>query len=162
MKIVERIKKGLIGLGAFLLTIPTKVFAVGIDLDRTPTLYGMLEPNPEPESLILKNILNICRIAVIPLALIIGIVIYLKKSKSSQKRKIKWHIPYPVQAVRSAPLPPETTAVPSDCRTRRRPGSAPVRPAPDRQSTRREPSRRGTSATRPAPPARRTAQCGGC
>ena len=88
MKIVERIKKGLIGLGAFLLTIPTKVFAVGIDFDRTPILYGMPEPNPEPESLILKNILNICRIAVIPLALIIGIVIYLKKSKSSQKRKI--------------------------------------------------------------------------
>lgn len=88
MKIVERIKKGLIGMGAFLLTIPTKVFAVGIDIDRTPILYGMPEPNPEPESLILKNILNICRIAVIPLAFIIGIVIYLKKSKSSKKRKI--------------------------------------------------------------------------
>lgn len=86
MKIVERIKKGLIGFGAFLLTIPTKVFAVGIDFDRTPILYGM--PEPEPESLILKNILNICRIAVIPLALIIGIVIYLKKSKSGKKRKI--------------------------------------------------------------------------
>ena len=88
MKIGERIKKGLIGMGTFLLTIPTKVFAVGIDIDRTPILYGMPEPNPEPESLILKNILNICRIAVIPLALIIGIVIYLKKSKSSTKKEI--------------------------------------------------------------------------
>lgn len=88
MKVVEKIKKGLMGIGAFLLTIPTKVFAVGLDIDRTPILYGMPEPNPEPESLILKNILNICRIAVIPLALIIGIAIYLKKSKSSKKRKI--------------------------------------------------------------------------
>ena len=49
MKIGERIKKGLIGMGTFLLTIPTKVFAVGIDIDRTPILYGMPEPNPEPE-----------------------------------------------------------------------------------------------------------------
>ena len=86
MKIAERIKKGLIGLGVFLLTIPTKAFAIGSVFDRTPILYGMPEPNPKP--IILKNILNICRIAVIPLALIIGIVIYLKKSRSSKKRKI--------------------------------------------------------------------------
>ena len=78
----ERIKKGLIGLGVFLLTIPAIAFAI----DRTPILYGMPAPNPKPT--ILKNILDICRIAVIPLALIIGIVIYLKKSRSGKKRKI--------------------------------------------------------------------------
>lgn len=83
MKIVERIKKGLIGIGAFLLTIPTKVVATA---DITPVLYGM--PAPNPKSIILKNILNILKIAVIPLILIIGIVIYLKKSRSSKKRKI--------------------------------------------------------------------------
>lgn len=87
MKIVERIKKGLIGIGAFLLTIPTKVVAIA---DFTPELYGIPEPGPELESksIILKNILNILKIAVIPLILIIGIVIYLKKSRSSKKRKI--------------------------------------------------------------------------
>lgn len=82
MKIVEKIKKGLIGLGVFLLTIPAKAFAI----DITPVLYGMPAPNPKPT--ILKNILDICRIVVIPLALIIGIVIYLKKSRSGKKRKI--------------------------------------------------------------------------
>lgn len=88
MKIVEKLKKGLLGLGAFLLMIPTKVLALGnmLDTDRTPILYGIPEPNTE--QVILKNILNICRIVVIPLALIIGIVIYLKKSRSNKKRKI--------------------------------------------------------------------------
>lgn len=81
MKLVERIKKGLTGIGAFLLTIPTKVFAVGKDI---VPLYGIPEPEPEPKSLIL----NICKIAIIPLALIIGIVIYLNKSRSGKKRKI--------------------------------------------------------------------------
>ena len=87
MKIVERIKKGLIGIGAFLLTIPTKVVATA---GFTPELYGIPGPGPELESksIILKNILNILKIAVIPLILIIGIVIYLKKSRSSKKRKI--------------------------------------------------------------------------
>lgn len=89
MKIVEKIKKGLIGLGAFLLTIPTKVFAA--DYHDEPSVYGV--PNPDvPVSQIFRdifrNILDICRIVVIPLVLIIGIVIYLKKSKSSKKRKI--------------------------------------------------------------------------
>ena len=88
MKLVERIKKGLMGIGAFLLTIPTKVFAIVADTNRMPYLYGIREPDPEPKSLLLKNILNICRIAVIPLALIIGIVIYLNKSKRSKKEKV--------------------------------------------------------------------------
>lgn len=89
MKIVEKIKKGLIGLGAFLLTIPTKLFAT--DFNSVPSVYGPPPPDPEPESFILtifKNILNIYKIVIIPVALIIGIVIYLKKSKSSKKRKI--------------------------------------------------------------------------
>lgn len=87
MKIVERIKKGLMGLGAFLITISTKVFAVDKAFGRTAVLYGMPEPFPEPKSSVAKNILNIYRIAIIPIALIIGITIYLKKSKSSKKEK---------------------------------------------------------------------------
>lgn len=79
MKLVERIKKGLIGLGAFFLTIPTKVFAV--DYMYITPVYGI--PDPEP-----VKIWNVCRIFIIPIALLIGIIIYLKKSKSSKKRKI--------------------------------------------------------------------------
>ena len=32
MKTIERLKKGLIGMGAFFLTIPTKVFATQIEV----------------------------------------------------------------------------------------------------------------------------------
>ena len=88
MKLIKRIKKGLMLIGTFLLTISTKVFAVGLNVYIEPVLYGMPEPDPEPKSLILKNILNICRIAVIPLVLIIGIVISLNKSKRSKEEKI--------------------------------------------------------------------------
>lgn len=85
MKVVERIKKGLMGIGVFLLTIPTKVFAVGY-MDVQP-MYGIREPEPVRNNLI-NSIWNICRMFIIPIALLIGIIIYLKKSKSSKKRKI--------------------------------------------------------------------------
>lgn len=85
MKLVERIKKGLIALGAFLLTIPTKVFAVDY-MDSQP-MYGIREPEPE-KNILNTSIWNVCRIFIIPVALLIGIIIYLKKSKSSKKRKI--------------------------------------------------------------------------
>ena len=85
MKLVERIKKGLIGLGAFLLTIPTKVFAV--DYMDITTMYGIPDPEPVKNNFI-NSVWNVCRIFIIPIALLIGIIIYLKKSKSSKKRKI--------------------------------------------------------------------------
>lgn len=86
MKVVERIKKGLIGLGAFLLTIPTKVFAV--DLDMIQPEYGVYEPEPIIRNNLINAIWNIGRMFIIPIALLIGIIIYLKKSKSSKKKKI--------------------------------------------------------------------------
>ena len=90
MKIVERIKKGLMGIGVFLLTIPTKVFAIndsmrGIAIDPA---YGIPDPVKPVRNNIISNILNICRMFIIPIALLIGIIIYFKKSKSSKKRKI--------------------------------------------------------------------------
>ena len=85
MKLVERIKKGLIGLGAFLLTIPTKVFAV--DYAAAAAMYGIPAPEPVKNNFI-NSVWNVCRIFIIPIALLIGIIIYLKKSKSSKKKKI--------------------------------------------------------------------------
>lgn len=85
MKLVERIKKGLIGLGAFLLTIPTKVFAV--DYMAITPMYGIPDPEPVKNNFI-NSVWNVCRIFIIPIALLTGIIIYLKKSKSSKKRKI--------------------------------------------------------------------------
>lgn len=87
MKIVERIKKGLIGLGAFLLLLPSKVFAISDSMMRISPMYGIQEPEPVRNNLI-NSIWNICRMFIIPIALLIGIIIYLKKGKSSKKRKI--------------------------------------------------------------------------
>lgn len=58
-------------------------------LSLTP-LYGIREPEPEPKvsSFILENIGKIISIIIIPLILIIGIIIYLKKSQSSKFEKI--------------------------------------------------------------------------
>lgn len=86
MKIVERIKKGLIGIGAFLLTLPTKVFAVDLDMMVQPA-YGVDYPNVAR----IRPIVVIWRIAktfIIPIALLIGLIIYYKKSKSSTKKKV--------------------------------------------------------------------------
>lgn len=88
MKVIEKIKKGLIGIGTFVSLLSSKVFATPLDLRNEfyiPTAYGV----PESESkYLVKNILFICRMFVIPIALLIGIIIYLKKSKSNIKRKI--------------------------------------------------------------------------
>ena len=89
MKVIERVKKWLIGMGVFLLTIPTRVFATAPLLEEVlympPSSVKDKEPIKEP---ILSKVLNVYRIAIIPLVLIIGIIIYLKKSKSSMKKKI--------------------------------------------------------------------------
>lgn len=88
MKMIEKIKKVLMGLGMFLLSIPAKVFASGISPDTkfTPSLYGIFK-EPDPKALMLENILNICKIVILPITLIVGILVYLFKSKSSKKRK---------------------------------------------------------------------------
>ena len=85
MKVIERLKKGLIGIGTFLLTIPTKVFAID-HMDITP-MYGIPDPEPVKNNFI-NSVWNVCRMFIIPIALLIGIILYLKKSKSSKKRKI--------------------------------------------------------------------------
>lgn len=86
MKLLNKLKKFFIGIGTFLVTLPSKIYAISVDAiwdvtNRTTTLYGTPQPN-------LKGVLNIFRLIVIPFALIIGIIIYLKKSKSEKRKKI--------------------------------------------------------------------------
>ena len=82
IKVLDKIKKGLIGIVDFLLTIPTKVFA--IDVINIQPAYGV-----PPETRNSFDIIwDICKALIIPIAVFIGILIYLKKSKSSNKRKI--------------------------------------------------------------------------
>lgn len=75
---------------------PKKIFAASIkniiagseqfiqDLYGPPTaaLYGIYRPSP------ISKMWNIAKIFIIPVALIIGLIIYFKKSKSSIKKKI--------------------------------------------------------------------------
>lgn len=73
------------GIGIFLVTIATRVFAVS-HMAIQP-MYGIPETEPVRNNLV-NSIWNICRMFIIPISVLIGIIIYLKKSKSSKKRKI--------------------------------------------------------------------------
>ncbi len=93
MKLLSKVKKGLIGIGLFLLTFPKKIFATSVQniieggkqyLYGPPTeaLYGVYDPSPT------SIIWTIAKIFVIPVALVIGLIIYFKKSKSPTKKKV--------------------------------------------------------------------------
>lgn len=86
MKLLDKIKKILTKICAFLLMIPTKVSAREIEVlygpPPTPAVYGVYRPSP------VIIIWKIARTFVVPIALLIGIIIYFKKSKSSKKKKI--------------------------------------------------------------------------
>lgn len=85
-KIINRLKKIFIMIGTFCLSIYTKVFAISptnmIEEIEGVTLYGVAKPNP------VKVISKIAKVYVIPVALIVGLLIYFKKSKSSKKKKL--------------------------------------------------------------------------
>lgn len=86
-KIINLTKKIFLIIGTFLISIYTKVFAMdaiqtmyGIPLE--PDLYGVPRPNEIP------ILWKIARGFIVPLAFIIGIIIYFKKSSSSKAKKI--------------------------------------------------------------------------
>ena len=86
-KIINRFKKIFIMIGAFCFSIYTKVFAIvrtqpayGIPLE--PDLYGVPRPNEIP------MLWKITRGLIIPIAFVIGVIIYFKKSSSSTLRKV--------------------------------------------------------------------------
>ena len=85
MKVVKKKKKSLIGIGTVLSLLPIKVFARSDSMMRISPAYGVQEP---VRNNLISSIWNICRMFIIPIALLIGIIIYLKKSKSSKRRKI--------------------------------------------------------------------------
>lgn len=78
MKLLEKIKKGLIGIGGFLLMIPTKVLAMPDDAMIHAYLYGPPKEPPKPS--LIEIIWNIARNLIFPVVLLIGIIIYLKKN----------------------------------------------------------------------------------
>ena len=93
---ISKIKKVATSVGLAIISIPNKIFAVMSDHRAEQDLYGpppfeittpALYGPPEPENTI-RNFLNIFRWVIIPIAFLIGIIVYFKKSKSSLKKKI--------------------------------------------------------------------------
>lgn len=82
MKINTKIKKILKGLGAFFLTIQTKVFALNQTIIPQPA-YGVINPNEK-----IEKIWNFIRFFIVPIIILLGTVIYCKKSKDCKKAKI--------------------------------------------------------------------------
>ena len=89
-KIISKIYKVMVSIAIAIISFPSKIFAA-IDPSAvqelygpppTSTLYGVYRPSP------VTIIWRIARTFVIPIALLIGIIIYFKKSKSSKKKKI--------------------------------------------------------------------------
>lgn len=90
MKVFKKLKKIFCGLGIIGLSIFSKIYAALSQdemLSLTPVpVYGV--PKRNTGFVVLKNILNIFRIFIIPLILLIGIIIYIKKSRASKTKKI--------------------------------------------------------------------------
>lgn len=90
---ILKVKKAIVTTGIAIISIPNKIFATmndysGQDLYGPPPitrefLYGPPSPKSAP-----KSIWTIFRWSIIPIALLIGIIAYFKKSKSSLKKKI--------------------------------------------------------------------------
>ena len=92
MKILEKIKKLAVGLGTFLLTLPTKVMAVQDQIfENASKFFRDSRSQPDYGIPITSPILikwRLARTFVIPIALLIGLIVYFKKSKSSKKKKL--------------------------------------------------------------------------
>lgn len=88
MKILSKLKSVIVGVGIGILTFANKVFAISPDMIIDPgmieTAYGIPRPSPSP----IRMIIRIAKTFIIPIAVIVGLLIYFKKSKSSKKKKL--------------------------------------------------------------------------
>ena len=91
MKIKEKIKKIITGVGIFFTTIMTKLFAIDINnqiYSRIENVYGITDPM-EYSHTISYYILQVCKNIAIPLIFVIGIIMLVLKRKNIQSKKIK-------------------------------------------------------------------------
>ena len=85
-KVINLVKKIFLIVGTFLISVYTKVFAMEIQpmygIPMEPDLYGVPRPNEIP------MLWKIARGFIVPLAFIIGIIIYLRKSSAPKSKKL--------------------------------------------------------------------------
>lgn len=99
MKIKEKLKKIITGVGIFFTTITTKVFAkTNTDIQkvlnalddsynmRGVSLYGIERPWQYTVS---NGLLKICEFIAIPLILIIGAIIFIQRKKNIKSKNLK-------------------------------------------------------------------------
>ena len=87
MNRMKKVKKIIMSVTITIMLLPEKIVRAlsTQDLRNMQDLYGS---PPEPQSDFISTIWRISKIFLIPLALIIGFIIYFKKSKSTTKRKV--------------------------------------------------------------------------
>ena len=90
MKLVERIKKVIITIVLAIISFPNKIFA---KFDPSSVDYYIQYPDISDYGVVkspgpAETIWRIARNFIIPIALLIGLIVYFKKSKSSTKKKI--------------------------------------------------------------------------
>ena len=86
-KFISKIKKVVVMAMGVIIALPGKIFAAMVPenfINKYQTLYGVRNP----VSLIIEVIWNIARITIIPIAVLIGLIVYFKKNKSSTKKKV--------------------------------------------------------------------------
>ena len=82
---ISKIKKVATAVGIAIISIPNKIFA----MIEPHTLYGPPTQNIYgPLEIIVNSFWTIFKWIIIPIAFLIGIIVYFKKSKSSLKKKI--------------------------------------------------------------------------
>lgn len=82
-KFASKIKKVVVAIVLAIISFPNKIFAKKlIPVPGNAELYGVYRPST------VTTIWKIARTFIIPIALLIGLIIYFKKSKSSKKKKI--------------------------------------------------------------------------
>ena len=84
-------KKITVGIGSFFATVSTKVLAVATD--SMPVLQGLYGPprisqTPNYKSIVF-NILRLWQIFIVPIILILGIIILVKKQKNKSIKSLK-------------------------------------------------------------------------
>ena len=89
MKIISKIKKIIFSAGIAIMTLPKKIFATinvtNIMNATDATLYGVTLYKPSDT---VVTIWKICKYFLIPLMIIMGTIIYWKKSKVETKKKV--------------------------------------------------------------------------
>lgn len=85
---MKKLKKITLIIVTFIVTIPSKVFAVR--QEWSATLYGVVDPVEQPQKInsLKFNWPGFFQVFTIPIVLLIGSLIYFKKSKKDKKIKL--------------------------------------------------------------------------